>query len=761
MSSFPNFSNIAQYVVDTVNSRKGKSLTVSSLNCWARVVSGVDNGLILVSNPDDFLFRSAGQYSGNSLYGSPRSSGTIGQDWTGKAVNAQNDAQIGLPRPVISSFEVDEGSGNISRKATFAITAYTKAQLEEVTKYFLEPGFTVFLEWGWNTRLGVGALDKIDVNYVTKATSAVELKEARKNSKGHYECYLGFITGGSISFNGTSWEVSVNLTGFTELPAYLNVTDTIKREDENGNTIEERVGGQKFRTIIKEENLGKKRFKQMFNELPSIRRTVEIQTFLENTLISNPVNFVNFDEKVKKRINDESAGSFFWGKAETGGVKIPKGTNIVGDEKFIKFGVLMDIINKFGSVNGFKIGNKVVNIKINSKNTPISAFDAIFSTEKSKLIIPNAKTPKFDIAEAKSSGSVSANEEFTDCSFQFGGLTIQFPQRKDIKAGKVDRVDLFFSKDTDIVSLNKSAGEWGYLDDLYVNFDFAAGIIDTPKLSLIDALYQILNGMSSAVGGLWDFQVQEVASQTEKGIMELRIFDMNLVGTPASDDSDKLVVFDLYGPDSIFIDSSFNMDIGGAMMNQIIGKRLNTGNNTSNPNTVGKLFATGVTDKVLNSIQKERDGKVEVKDGTGVGGDAKEIKEEELKNLESYLSLVGVYPKVNIGTGQTLRGGASVVEGGIDKNVYFISYDDKKLFNEYKGIADSESSDGVSILLPITFSFTIHGVSGIKRGDKFSVNGLPDKYGSKNGFFQVLSVKHTVENMIWKTTVEGGFRQKR
>jgi len=30
--------------------------------------------------------------------------------------------------------------------------------------------------------------------------------------------------------------------------------------------------------------------------------------------------------------------------------------------------------------------------------------------------------------------------------------------------------------------------------------------------------------------------------------------------------------------------------------------------------------------------------------------------------------------------------------------------------------------------MPIKFSFTVHGVSGIKRGDKFKVRGIPTQY---------------------------------
>ena len=50
-------------------------------------------------------------------------------------------------------------------------------------------------------------------------------------------------------------------------------------------------------------------------------------------------------------------------------------------------------------------------------------------------------------------------------------------------------------------------------------------------------------------------------------------------------------------------------------------------------------------------------------------------------------------------------------------------------------------------------------MSGVKRGDKFKVRGIPDMYYSR-GFFQVLSVKHSLSGMQWDTEIEGGFRNE-
>ncbi len=79
-----------------------------------------------------------------------------------------------------------------------------------------------------------------------------------------------------------------------------------------------------------------------------------------------------------------------------------------------------------------------------------------------------------------------------------------------------------------------------------------------------------------------------------------------------------------------------------------------------------------------------------------------------------------------------------------------------------KKVGNDTTTDAaaVSVLLPIKFTFTVHGVSGIKRGDKFKVRGIPTQYET-GGFFQVTAVKQVIEGQMWKTEVEGQFRLAR
>ena len=86
------------------------------------------------------------------------------------------------------------------------------------------------------------------------------------------------------------------------------------------------------------------------------------------------------------------------------------------------------------------------------------------------------------------------------------------------------------------------------------------------------------------------------------------------------------------------------------------------------------------------------------------------------------------------------------------------AFNDSSLFSLLKHNMDLEASkkSTPSPLMPINFSFSIHGVSGIRRGDMFRVQGIPTMY--QKGFFQVLSVKQVIDGMMWKTEVTGGYR---
>jgi DUF2075 family protein len=757
MSAFPNFSNIADYVQKELALRKGDTMRVSNLNAWVRVASGVGGGCQIISNPNFSLFGGAG-----SIYGNDTMSGTVGTTWYGNFITAGGEFHGYRPKPNITSIEIDEGAGNISRKATFSITCYTRAQLDTMCKYYLEPGYTIFLEWGWNTNKGVSQYtQRLTAEGVADNQSFKNVNKKRKAAGGHYDNYLGFITGGSVAMSGQEWTITVKCTGFTELPAFFNVADNTEGKDE---TTANKAEAYEPAEISAEQDTGKQRFMMAFNNLPSNKQSLEVTELLNDVNYASPLNYINVDENVKAEMNSKLKGTSFLGFTFGGGAKtadkgtdtktvdLPEGTELIGDSAFIRFAVLSEILSKIG-FKAFKVGNKLVSVRVNTKNTVCFSFQKIFSTDKNKLFIPNPNTPKFSLLQASEVKSQTDFSEVINNSITDGTTTVRFPYDEAIVNGNVaSRGQIQHGDDGTFLGLSKPAGSYGFLDDLYVNMQFVKGIIETKNFSIKDALYQILNGMSGAAGGVWDFQIIETDS--EDGSTELTVVDMNVnpqtSGVPYK--------FDVAGANSVFMDASLDLDISGAKMSQIIGNRLGQKVNGSQPSTKSKkkkgLF-TDLDDLVL----KEIEGRQPKPADKGTKKTAAQVKKEESdkaekakeKAMQMFLSKIGYAPKIDMIA-------SSDFNKTLEEMTYITAYNDQLVFESLKNGNDVvPESNGVSPLMPIKFSFTIHGVSGIKRGDKFTVGGIPRAY-EQTGFFQVTSVKHTITDMIWKTEIEGGFR---
>jgi hypothetical protein len=730
MSAFPYFSDIASYATSTISSRKDKLVT-SKLNAWVRVSSGTGGGLSLISNPNLDLFKAAG------IYGSQSQAGAVGLSWGGGAVLA-GAGQPFRPSPIVTSLEVDEGAGNLSRKAEFSITCFSKGQMEVLTKYFLEPGHSVFIEWGWNTGSGVGGLQGLSGANIAKFQSFKNTNDVRAKTNGHYDNYLGFMTGGGLSISGDTWIINVKCTGYTELPSYLVTTENGEQESSTnpGVLIVSEPYGQDF---IENATPARQRWMYAFNNLPDTRRYERIKWLGESGgKLDDTANFVNFDPELIEELNGKTEGTeilgfeLFKSKVTINGtaVELPFGTKLASEDGYIRFKALMEIISSIGFL-GYKLGNgKTIKFKINSSNTYCSSFKNIYSVDPSKLFIPNPNTPTFNLSsvsyKSKITDIVSTTKPI-DNTVRGSKSTVVFPEQGSITyTPKIG------------TTITKGAFEGGKLDNLYVNFNFAKGILETKNFFIKDALYQILNGLSSAVNGTWDFQITENEAD---GVTELTIHELNFI---SNNSVKKPYQFSMVGENSVFIDASFDLDISGAKMNQIIGQKLGSSLNSDSKPT--GLFSA-MSDQIALKLEKAPavSGKV-----ASMTAEDKANAKEEFLNI--VLGKVSYAPRVEIED-------PSQITKNIDEVCYLLGFKESSIFSALRLTGKVEGNTGqASPLMPINFTFKVHGVSGIKRGDKFTVDGIPSQY--KDGFFQVLSVKHSVEGMQWYTEVTGGYRNR-
>lgn len=151
---------------------------------------------------------------------------------------------------------------------------------------------------------------------------------------------------------------------------------------------------------------------------------------------------------------------------------------------------------------------------------------------------------------------------------------------------------------------------------------------------------------------------------------------------------------------------------------------------------------------------------------------SKEENETREANYDFFMKRAGVFPRgidrndvMRADTGFFANASAflsSDYQTGISKVLWVGTYDDVVLLKQFEtsDFKNTKSKGGGDhalnpVLLPIKFNFTIHGVSGLKVGDIFTVTDLPSKYA--NRVFQITQVEHEIAD-IWTTKVESQMR---
>jgi hypothetical protein len=885
-------SNIHTGSLETIIEYSSPS-KASELNSWIRVFSGATNGniqgLVLQSNTNTKLVRATGETTA-TLYGDSQSSGIVGIDWKGNPVES-NSTRFLRPSPIITGFSSKEGQDQISRDATIQFKAFTLEQMEEIQRYFLEPGYSLFIEWGWNTedgyrgytntnKGGAGKIDGIVKEIARKSLNFKDLIKEREKCNGQYDAFLGFIVGGNVTSEGDVFNIEVRLKGEPSLPTYLQGYRNSKQLTPDGNVVE---STDKVDTLFSPEqiedeeitdgtSLAKRRFRYMFNKLPSDKQLKKIVK-LEDEVTFN--QFINFDKAVENKIIDSIDNLVVSSTTEQEGLELKK-EDLFSKNRYIRMDLAVKILNILGKRDTFIVGDKKVSFQIDIENTIIGGFPTMFSTNANKLIIPG-KIPDF-MQYFLEGGSVTQQK---DGSLVKDNINEPGPFPPDI----FDKgLDPFLGSNKIEGEYTEQAGYYGYLKYLFINFDVFKSNLNKKIVNSREVFISMLNELSSAVNAFWKFQIVEgefkekkddfiegiddiesyipVSSNGKKeGDIILTVIDENFVGEISDGFKENIVKFQHNGLKSVFLNANLDLSLPASMVGQIVNERLGTSVNpdaaiirtnffNSEPDLFINIRDTGTLtseslsrpkqetelEKVQRQLQKygsptvprgggttlavenletgeivatveknlSSDDKIIPFNNSQEGQEYKTLKQQEKEliqqekdqrqsNLQAYLDKLDIVPlSYNLGIksgtrkiGALLAGSLGIIGAQLldfasnpDKltesnltNDKFMKdrfvihcFDDSDFFDLLKNhyirgkYKDESNPKGLSTLIPIKYSFTILGNSGIRRGDVFRISGIPKKYSEK-GIFQITEIEHTLEQGKWITQVSGLFRQ--
>ena len=847
MGNWPQFSYPSTEIITKLNTWGGNNSPmpyasgeggVSGLMPWLRVISAYgcsdpnssQNGLVMQSNyPEDgFNIR-----YGNGSTGANGSSGICGFE-----LNMETPVRVTgrptRPAPIISGLSVSEV--DVGRKTTnFSITCYTLEHMEKLAKYFLEPGFYVLVEWGWNTNKArqqwVGNPDTgaITPCMISEYINQKYIKRKRAQSNYEYDATLGLTTNGSIKFgDNETFILDVELTSQGEVAEYMQGHKG--RSTSSDKTLSsERFDPAKVDEAANKDGVAKALFRQMFNELNSEKQTSEIKgwetqhisdkkkdyAFIEwgkpnlDNKWADESNYINMDKIVQENIlsalKDLKSVNSADGEDSTD-FEFPEDKPLLSTERFIRFELACAIMNEDFTDKGSKAEPASAGPCDKNKSSMIVNIDTcicgahphMFSLDKGTLFLPNPKAPTFNIDNAFSGESTdvkfvdianldentqnlhpkpTAGISYTGTRAKNGSNTPHaFPSQYEL-TDEDNKWD-----DSSIKPYNCPAGYWGWLKNMYINFDFFCKVLKTPNYTIRDVLYDLLNGMSSAVNSHWRFQIVD-RHHPDHSKTELQVVDLNFSGV-INHDEDRIPSFQLRGTKSPFIEVDFNVTTPAAMQNSVLQKRASNdikasvspdfggllpvaGSVFSNPNDMDKDGIVPV-DPVATIVSGIKFKDVEDKNETTNTDDKQEKDADAIRNsnYQFFVGKAGVFPKTQ--NRNDMESVVTSIKDGNIQDVFMVgSFDDSSLLRQvYLKDIDSEGWREPSnpnygkVNVPFGMAevnFTVHGMSGFKRGDTMRFEGLPKNFAYPHTY-EVTGLEHELTTTGWYTKVKTGMR---
>lgn len=846
MGNWPQFSYPNSKIITKLNTWGGNNSPmpyasggggVSGLMPWIRVIStygctgaqSSENGLIMQSNyPEDgFNIR-----YGDGVTGGSGKSGVCGFELDYKTP-VRVKGRPTRPAPIISGLSVSEV--DIGRKTTnFSITCYTLEHMEKLAKYFLEPGFYVLVEWGWNTRdarkvwcgnRDTGAITPCDV---AKYINIGYIKSKREQSNFEYDATLGLTTNGSVKFgDNETYILDVELTSQGEVAEYMQGHKGSPNTTKN--VTSERFDPAKIDEASKKDGVAKALFRQMFNDLISEKQSGEIKSWEEQHISdkkkdyafiewgkpnldnkwADESNYINMDKTIQtkilsslKELSSVQAG----GEEDAIDFEFPEDKPLLSSERFIRFELACAIMNEDftdKSSNAEPASNtpcsdNKASLIVNIDTCICGAHPHMFSLDKNSLYIPNPTAPSFNIDSAFSGESAdvkfidienldsntqnlhptpTAGISYTGTREKNGSDTphafpSQYPLTKEDNEWK----------DKSIKPYECPKGYWGWLKNLYINFDFFCKVMKTPNYTIRDVLYELLNGMSSAANSHWRFQIVERHHpNTEK--TELHVVDLNFSGV-INHDENQIPSFQLRGTKSPFIDVDFNVTTPAAMQNSVLQQRASNDVKASTAPEFGGLVP--VAGSVWsNPNSKDNDGIVPIDPvATIVSGikfkepaepnketNAPEEQEKDADairsaNYQFFVGKAGVFPKNQ--NRNDMEGVISAIDEGNIQDVFMVgTFNDAVALRQvYLKDIDSEGwrepsnpnyGKANTPFGMAEVNFTVHGMSGFKRGDTMRFEGLPKNFSYPHTY-EVTGLEHEITTNGWQTKVKTGMR---
>lgn len=757
---------------------------------WVRFCSNgygrefLDDGRTPNPNPKPgfVFFGGKNFYNG---YGFVKNSSGIQQGVIGYMPNEQgtphlidNDLQtsdypIHVPAPEIEKISVTIQK-ELFRRATVEWVCFSKKQLEYMTPYFLVPGITCVLEWGWN-HFDPSSLIRLDKTDELKRLNDNPYPLYTKNilkSKGNYDVLFGKITHFEWSAEGNKIKCKTEITSQDRIYAGLVVDSNAVDQIQNSKGEETDV--KPLDNLVQFVNKSLTQFKAVSaNKDPE--KIPELTEFIKYIKERHPTNWKEY-----------VYGTFYGRDLES-----TKNDNVPYDNKkedfdrkspnkelWLSLGLIMESINFHSNPLKSFNGNEMFRIDID--DCVISGHPNLISTDGGILLIPNAEAPKYFSGVFGRNSLESGSDKEQDYDVIFNRTTnpttkymkkveaeknnklsdyriqkVCLPINNAIKRDNLDEVinriryenagsgttyEFPFLNDRQSLENSKPypARFSGHLKNLYFNVKcFQDLLANSSDIKTYPQLVEkILEKINEASGTFWDFRI--VSGTGKDGLDANKPATMKIVDYRFMSTANRGTVysFDYFDADSILQGMGFKPTLSNAQAIRTIYAQ------TNNPDK--KTTLTNGENELLDYKFRDRLFMDENKKYTQPTKPSTDKFDDTMRELQQIAPPPGSYQVTTKN-----KNGFVIV-----RRLVLPSPDILKLLLDD---GDEERNPKYTGIMPgIQANFTIQGIGGLRTFMMFLVRNLPEPYSHKNIVFRIVDVQESIEMSKWTTTITAG-----
>lgn len=727
-----------------------------------------------------------------------------------------SDYPINVPNPEIEKITATIQK-ELLRRVRIEWTCFSLKQLEYMTPYFLVPGISVVVEWGWNHFNPLSLLNLEDTDELAKLyNNPYSLyTENILNSKGNYEVCFGIVTNFEWSIDGNKIRCVTEVTSKDRIWAGQIVSSHMIEGSSPGQD-EEKVYNPKEE--VKNENIkimdSLKKFVTFyidyFKNLIDQKKTADkiLDEFL-NSNASDKLPIKDFINYVKANHTDnykEYLFGLFFGRDEHTTIQFnfggftpnqPQEVKEIDDQYankdddfdcksprsnfWMNMGLIIEIINYHSSqLKGVKDQPM---FRIDVDDCVITGHPNLISTNGDVLLIPNTLSPKYF-------AGVFGNNSTKDAEYQVKMTPCtkanKFKNRKQLDSSKINAsldwadyrlkqislpLDATVKRDdiSAIINFNriKFAGalksyEFPFASDYYDDSDGELRSYDKYYTGFFKNLY--LN-----VTAFKDIVKDENVTTFRQVVEEL----FRVINSAASD------FWNLKLVGSTGRQSTKNL----ATM-KIVDEKM--GQYTSNDGEIF-MFDYYTADSLLQSINfrpmLSNAQAIRTIYAQTNAGNKKNVTLSDHNELLDYKFKDRLFKQNDQGSNQakpetfrdnSFRPTMEILQAikPHDKSFQITTKNNKNEKVIYRLAIPPDYADILTLLLDdndknhnprycgimpgIQAEFTIQGIAGIRTFAMFRVRGLPEPYSEENIVFRVINVNDVVVNGVWTTTIVAG-----